>query len=125
MAKRFSDNEKIRRHPYRAMQAWQILVGAAMNRQTLTYVGLSRLMYGKPASGVLDEILGHIAFYCNDHNLPPLTALVVNSSSGVPGDGIPIENVPSVREDVYKFDWFDVLPPRAKALGSAFKSTRT
>jgi hypothetical protein len=37
-------------HPARAVQAWQILVGRAMNRQTVTYDGLSRLMYGKRAA---------------------------------------------------------------------------
>jgi len=64
-------------HPARAVQAWQILVGKAMNRQTVTYKGLSKLMYGKEAAGVLAAILGHIAFYCEDNNIPPLTALVV------------------------------------------------
>ncbi len=48
-------------HPERAVQAWQILVGKAMNRQTVTYLGLSRMMYQRNASGVLDRILGHIA----------------------------------------------------------------
>ena len=61
------------KHPIRAVQAWMILVGAAMNRQTLTYQGLSQKMYGKSASGVLDKILGHVAFYCEDNELPPLT----------------------------------------------------
>ena len=36
-------------HPARAVQAWQIIVGIAMNRQTITYEGLSRLMYQKKA----------------------------------------------------------------------------
>jgi hypothetical protein len=56
-------------HPARAVQAWQILVGKAMNRQTVTYEGLSKLMYGKEAAGVLAGILGHIAFYCEDSNI--------------------------------------------------------
>ena len=41
-------------HPDRAVQAWQILVGAAMNRQTYTYEILSIKMYEKKAPGVLD-----------------------------------------------------------------------
>src|ERR1700694_2212597 len=49
-------------HPARPVQAWQIMIGKAMNRQTVTYEGLSELMYGKQAAGVLAAILGHIAF---------------------------------------------------------------
>jgi hypothetical protein len=69
-------------HPARAVQAWQILVGKAMNRQTVTYKGLSKLMYGKDAAGVLAAILGHIAFFCEDNDIPPLTALVVGMGLG-------------------------------------------
>jgi hypothetical protein len=59
-------------HPARAVQAWQILVSTAMNRQTLTYKLLAKLMYHRDAQGVLDKILGHIAFYCIDHDQPRL-----------------------------------------------------
>jgi hypothetical protein len=48
------------KHPVRAVQAWQILVGKAMNRQTVTYEGLSLLMYRRRAAGVLAQVLGHI-----------------------------------------------------------------
>ena len=56
--KRFNPSSK---HPARAVQAWQILVSAAMNRQTLTYKRLARLMYRRDAPGVLDKILVHLA----------------------------------------------------------------
>mgnify|MGYP001037999218 FL=1 len=95
-----------------------------MNRQSLTYVGLSKLMFGRQASGVLDAILGHIAFYCKEHDLPPLTSIVVNSETGVPGDGIPIQNIPSVREEVYRFDWYDILPPSAEFLKISFENAK-
>ena len=71
-------------HPLRALQAWQILIGAAMNRQTLTYLGLSQKMYKKNAQGVLDKILGHVAFYCDDNDLPALTSIVVGKGRGTP-----------------------------------------
>lgn len=77
-------------HPVRARQVWKILTGAAMNRQTLTYLKLSELMYGKPAQGLLDKILGHVAFYCQDNDLPILTCIVVNQSTGIPGQDIPM-----------------------------------
>ena len=100
-------------HPARAVQAWQILVGKAMNRQTSTYLGLSRLMYEKDAPGVLDQILGHIAFWCTDNGLPPLTSIVVGKRRGTPGRDIPVDprTFDEERERVYEYDWYNVYPP--------------
>jgi hypothetical protein len=106
----------------RAAQAWQILVGKAMNRQTLTYEALSELMYRRKASGVLGKILGHIAFYCSDHDLPPLTTIVVNKASGLSGEGIPVNpsELDSERERVYAFDWYNIIQPSFQDLGDAY-----
>ena len=68
----------------------EILVGRATNRQTITYLGLSQLTYGKPAPGVLDKILEHVAFYCQAEGLPTLTSIVVGKGVGAPGAGIPM-----------------------------------
>jgi hypothetical protein len=107
--------------PARAVQAWQILVGKAMNRQTVTYQGLSRLMFGRDAAGVLAAILGHIAFYCIDNGFPPLTSIVVGKDRGTPGAEIPINSaaVDQEREKVYRFDWYDVYPPSEQELSAA------
>jgi hypothetical protein len=114
------------RHPDRAVQAWLILVNAAMNRQTLTYEGLARLMYRRQAQGVLDRILGHIAFYCIEEGLPPLTSIVVGKKRGTPGDDIPInlKQVDSERERVYKEDWFNIYPPTPEELSAAHANHR-
>jgi hypothetical protein len=95
-----------------------------MNRQTLTYEGLSEKMYRKKAQGVLDRILGHVAFYCIDEGLPPLTSIVVGKKRGTPGADIPIdlEERDRQRERVYRKDWFDVYPPTAEELGAAFSN---
>lgn len=97
----------------RALQAWQILVAAAMNRQTHTYKSLSNLMFRKDATGIMGPILGYIAHYCNENKLPPLTIIVVNSKTGLPGAEIPVpkEHLNTLREEVYEFDWFNVYPP--------------
>ncbi len=79
------------KHAARAVQAWQILISAAMNRQTLTYKKLAILMYGRKAAGVLDRILGHIAYYCDHNDLPPLTSIIVGEGRGTPGKDIPID----------------------------------
>jgi hypothetical protein len=118
--KRFNPSSK---REERAVQAWQILVGAAMNRQTLTYKLLSIKMFQKEASGVLDKTLGHIAFYCEDNDLPALTAIVVGKNRGTPGHDIPLdsEKFDRSREEVYECDWYDIYPPTAVELLHAFK----
>jgi hypothetical protein len=109
-------------HPDRAVQAWLILVGAAMNRQTLTYEGLSLLMYRRKAQGVLDKVLGHVAFYCNDNGLPALTSIVVGKKRGTPGADIPMDLArrDTERERVYAEDWYDIYPPSAEELRESF-----
>lgn len=112
------------KHPDRAVQAWQILISGGMNRQTFTYKSLSLLMYRKNAAGVLDKILGHIAFYCIDNGFPPLTSIVVGKGRGTPGKDIPINHnrMDEERENVYEFDWYNVYPPTSEELHKAFEN---
>lgn len=112
------------KHPARALQAWIILVGAAMNRQTLTYESLSVKMYQKKAAGVLDKILGHVAFYCIEQGLPPLTSIVVGKGRGTPGQDIPLDiaSLDSARERVYAYDWYDEYPPTPEQLAEAMQA---
>ena len=119
--KKFNPSSK---HKDRAVQAWQILLGAAMNRQTFTYEILSVKMYEKKAAGVLDQILGHIAFYCIDNGLPALTSIIVGKGRGTPGDEIPVDqdNMDKHRENVYEYDWYNVYPPTADELHESFKN---
>jgi hypothetical protein len=114
-------------HSARAVQAWQILVSAAMNRQTLTYKGLGELMYRRNAQGVLNKILGHIAYYCIDQKLPPLTSIVVGQGRGTPGHGIPINQADpdKEREKVYANDWYNVYPPSADELHASYVGHET
>lgn len=109
-------------HPDRALQAWQILIAAAMRRQTLTYLSLSQKMYQKDAAGVLDKILGHVAYFCNENGLPAITAIVVGKGRGSPGTDIPADRtkIDEIRESVYELDWFNVVPPSPEQLKQAF-----
>lgn len=78
-------------------------------------------MYARKAAGVLNRILGHIAFYCIDKRLPILTSIVVGKRRGAPGDHIPIKltEIDAERERVYATDWFDIYPPRADELSAS------
>ncbi len=110
------------KHPARAQQAWQILVGMAMRRESTTYELLSEKMYGKPAAGVLAKILGHVAYFCEDHDFPPLTAVVISKTEGKSGDGIPVDNVDQGREKVYAFDWYNIPPPTEDELSTSWSA---
>ena len=120
MQQKFSDDDN-RTHPMRARQAWQILVGKAMNRQTVTYSQLSKLMYGKELPWVLSEILGHIAFYCLSKDLPQLNVLVVGLGRGTPGKDTPAEPyaIAVFREAVYSKARYDIVPPTESDLQAA------
>lgn len=92
--------------PERAMQIWQILIGAAHNRQTLTYGQLADYLEFDGA-GVLSQMLDPIMRLCESNGWPPLTCLVVNQETGVPGSGLStVENLPQDREAVYEKKWY-------------------
>lgn len=96
----------------RAMQIWPILVAAAHNRQTLTYGDLAQYLEFDGA-GVFAQMLDRIMVYCDKKALPPLTCLVVNQGSGLPGSGLKTaEDLPRDREDVYSKNWYAMYPPQ-------------
>ncbi|MGY2226987.1 hypothetical protein ACW9IK_30190 [Pseudomonas gingeri] len=105
----------------RAAQIWQILVSKAHNRQTMTYLELAGLL-GYAGSGTLGRQLGHIMFFCDQNDLPPLTVLVVNTETGLPGSGFKNESeIHELREKVYAYDWFNLIPPSASELSEAWE----
>jgi hypothetical protein len=91
----------------RAAQIWPVLAWAACNRQTLTYGILGKLI-GAPARS-MGHMLDPIHAYCVEHRLPPLTALVVSSDSGIPGTGFrAAADVPKALQAVFSFDWLEI-----------------
>jgi hypothetical protein len=121
MPKRFNPTSN---HPFRAVQAWQILIGLAMNRQTTTYDLLALKMYRRKAQGVLAHVLGHIAFYCRANRLPDLNCIVVGAQRGTAGSGIPRSRgtLDQERERVYRYDWYGLLAPTAEELAEAYQT---
>jgi alkylated DNA nucleotide flippase Atl1 len=96
--------------PVRAMQVWQVLIAAAHERRTLTYGDVADLL-GFEGAGVLAQTLGLIMNYCKKNNLPPLTILVVNKGTGIPGEGLTtVQNLPEDREAVYNEQWYRRSP---------------
>jgi len=103
----------------RAVQIWQILVCRASNRQTLTY-GMLAATLGFGGAGTLAHFLGHIMHYCRLNGLPPLTVLVVNQETGLPGEGLVGADLNADRERVFRYDWFGVVPPTPEELAAAY-----
>lgn len=104
----------------RASQIWAVLALAAKNRQTLTYSMLSKLI-GVPAAG-LGKLLEPIQSYCLLHNLPPLTVLVVQQESGLPGSGYTGSKAEEFARNlmlVFDYDWFSHGNPQAEQLQKA------
>ena len=84
-----------------AVGAW-----AAANRQTLTDGVLGSLI-GVPARG-LGHLLDPIQASCVEHEPPPLTALVVSATTGMPGSGFSAASeVPKALQDVFSFNWLE------------------
>ena len=102
--------------PQSALAIWTILIGAARIRQTLTYSMIAELL-GYQGSGVLSQPLDLIMQYCSRNSLPPLTALVVNQTTGQPGSGLStLEELNSDRERVFNHPWFQMIPMRTEDL---------
>lgn len=99
------------KHEMRAQQIWPILTASAHNRQIITYKKLAKLI-GVGGPGVLGKgPLDRIAYYCIQNDLPPLTSLVVNEKTGLPGNGIPVKKSATQREAVYNHSWFNIVAP--------------
>ncbi|WP_295401629.1 hypothetical protein [uncultured Thiocystis sp.] len=104
----------------RACQIWAVLAWAARNRQTLTYSYLSKLI-GVPAPG-LGQLLEPIQSYCLVSKLPPLSILVVQQESGLPGSGFTGASaleLAKAQMAVFSFDWLEHGNPQPSKLEAA------
>ena len=96
----------------RSSQIWSLLVCAAKERKSYTYGNIADTL-GFGGAGTLAQFLGPIMWLCEDNGWPPLTVLVVNQGTGLPGDGLStLENVNEDRERVFTYDWFSLTPPQ-------------
>mgnify|MGYP000869519786 CR=1 FL=1 len=94
----------------RALQIYQVLMGFAHQRQTLTYETLGKLV-GLPPHGLAMH-LDHLLRYCKNQTLPPITILVVRKAEGTPSTGFPSAtmDLDQERERVFDYPWFRQKP---------------
>ena len=104
----------------RASQIWAVLAWAARSRQILTYSNMSELI-GVPAAG-LGQNLEPIQSYCILEKIPPLTIIVVQQESGLPGSGFTgasAAEFSKAQMDVFGFDWLKHGNPQPVKLEKA------
>jgi len=98
-----------------------LLTCAALERKTYTYGELASIL-GMKGAGVLGQFLGPVRCFCEDNDYPPLTVLVVNQDTGLPGEGLStLEDVNTDREHVFKYPWFEIKPPQVVDFQEAYK----
>lgn len=107
----------------RACQIWSVLAWASHHRQTLTYGMLGRLV-GIPAAG-LGQLLEPVQSYCLINGLPPLTILVVQQGSGLPGSGFTgatASEFAKAQSAVFAYDWLGHGNPGADPFEAAVQA---
>lgn len=95
-----------------AHQAWPILTQADTKHRILTYLDLATAL-GYRGARVSKFPLWSIQDFCLEKNLPPLTSIVVNKRSGIPGAGfIAWEgDIGDAHARVFAHDWSTVPIP--------------
>lgn len=104
-------NEKINQEQ-RAYIAWNVLTECARKNEPITYGELAKHI--KIHHRAVRFVLGVVQDFCMSTELPPLTIIVLNKETGLPGDGFiayDIENAKDGIEKVYKFNWSKLENP--------------
>ena len=84
---------------------WQFIVEVARKRETCNYGEIAGKL-GYTRARPIFQMLGGIMWYCIDHQLPPLTVVVVNQQTGLPGGGLTLHGtVESETTRVWNHDW--------------------
>lgn len=107
----------------RAIQTWQVLIGAAHNRQTITGERLGELI--GVGSDTLATPLHHLARWCARNGWPPITALVLGTAPGSSGEGPASGRDPGADgQRVFQHDWFKMSPLTVGGLEAAERPAR-
>lgn len=95
-----------------ARLAWEVLARSAGLRQTLTYGDLAEAI-GFTSGRVMRIPLSVIQTFCLERDLPPLTSIVVNKGTGLPGTGFIAWSgeLDEAHRRVFDFDWSLVPAP--------------
>ena len=95
----------------RAAAIWEVLILHATANRSLTYKSLSEEV--NVHHRALRHALEVIQEYCQTNKLPHLTALVVNSATGVPGAGNNLDEsqLETEYQRIFRYNWKAMLNP--------------
>jgi len=96
----------------RASRLWKLLVQNALSKKKITYKEVSENL--NIHWRALRFPLGLIQEHCMIEQIPPLTILVVNSHSGLPGEGFIASEKDELAVNeikVFEFQWGNILNP--------------
>jgi hypothetical protein len=95
----------------RAASIWDVLILKAKESETITYKVLAEQI--NVHHRALKHALEVIQDYCLENRLPHLTALVVNSVTGVPGAGNNLDDalLGAEYEKIFKYKWSELRNP--------------
>jgi putative restriction endonuclease len=95
-----------------AAKIWPLLTEGASKQQLLTYGDIAPFIETNSLN--VGRALGPIQDYCLDTDRPPLTAIVVNKGTRLPGAGFIAASIENWREavrSVHEWDWASVPNP--------------
>ena len=116
-----------------AVKVWGLLTRAARARRSYTYTDLVNVLgmdVGSMSPLRMANLLEPIMHYCNQKGFPPLTVLVVNRETGLPGPGLKPEgryknkDMNWNRERVFEKDWFIIKQPKESDFQKATESAK-
>lgn len=96
----------------RAGKGWEVLTNIAKDRKLISYGELGKRIGIHHRA--IRFVLGLIQDYCLDHELPPITILVINKNDGKPGDGFiawDVEDIDNGLSQVYNYNWKNYQNP--------------
>jgi hypothetical protein len=117
-----------------AQRIWLILVAfvssptrGPTDEKTITYGELAELMGypDKRAGHTLGRQLGIVGRYCRLNDLPALNAIVVDQTTGAPGEGVLLRDGRTVKQEqkaVLAQDWFQFGVPTTGTLRKVWAS---
>ncbi len=117
-----------------AQRIWLILVAfvssptrKSTDKKTITYGELAELMGypDKRAGHTLGRQLGIIGQYCRLNDLPTLNAIVVNQTTGAPGEDVLLRDGRTFKQEqkaVMAQDWFQFGVPTTGTLRKVWAS---
>jgi hypothetical protein len=107
----------------RAIQTWQVLIGAAHHRQTITGERLGELIGVR--SDDLAPPLSQLTRWCARNGWPPITSLVLGTATGGSDEGLASgRGSDHDRERVFQHSWFKMPPLTVGELEAAERPAR-